>query len=39
MFDGMNSRLEKTEEWINDLEDRVLESNQDEQDRQQYYTK
>ena len=32
--DRMNSRMEKTEEWINDLEDRVTESNQAEQKRE-----
>ena len=31
MFDGMNSRMEETEEIINDLEDRVMEINQVEQ--------
>ena len=31
IIDGMNSRLEEAEEQINDLEDRVTESNQAEQ--------
>ena len=26
-FYGMNSRMVETEEWVNDLEDRVLQSN------------
>ena len=32
-LDGINSRLEEAEEWIGDLEDRVMESNQAEQVR------
>ena len=34
MLDGMNSRLEEAEERINDLRDRVMESNQSEQKRE-----
>lgn len=34
MLDGMNSKLEEAEEWINDLEYRVMESNQAEQKRE-----
>ena len=30
----MNSRLEEAKEWINDLEDRVMENNQAEQKRE-----
>ena len=30
-LDGINSNLEEAEEWINDLEDRVMEINQAEQ--------
>ena len=29
-FDAMNNKLEEAKEWINDLEDKVMESNQDE---------
>ena len=32
--DGVNSRLEEAEKWITDLEDRVMESNQAEQERE-----
>lgn len=35
-LDGMNSMMEKGEEQINDLKDRVLESNQAEQERRKY---
>ena len=38
-LDGMNSRLEESEEWINDLENRVMESNQAEQKRKMNYVK
>ena len=34
MFNGMNSRLEEAQEQINDLEHRVMESNQAEQKRE-----
>ena len=34
MLDGMNSRLEEAEEGIRDLEERVMESNQAEQERE-----
>ena len=34
ILDGINSRLEKAGEWINDLEDRVMVSNQVEQVRE-----
>ena len=30
-LEGINSRLEKAEKWIRELEDRVMESNQAEQ--------
>jgi len=33
-LDGMNSRLEEAEEWISDLEDRLVGSNQAEQVRE-----
>ena len=32
--DAMNSRLEEAEEWINDLEDKVMESNEAEWKRE-----
>ena len=32
---GINSRLEEAKEWISNLEDRVMESNQAEQEREQ----
>ena len=35
-LDGMNSRLEESEEWIHDLENRVMESNQAEQKREKW---
>ena len=35
MLDMMNSSLEETEEWLNDLEDKVMESNEAEQKREQ----
>ena len=35
--DGVNSRLEEAEKWITDLEDRVMESNQAEQEREKKY--
>lgn len=38
-LDAMNSTLEKAEEWVNDLEDSVMESNQDEQKRKGNYAK
>ena len=34
MLHGMNSRLEETEECVNDLEEQVMESNQAEQKRE-----
>ena len=39
MLDGMNSRLEEAEEWINDLEDRVMKSNQGKQKEKKKYVK
>lgn len=38
-FDVMNSRLEDAKEWINDLEDKVMESKQNEQKRKKNYEK
>ena len=38
MLDGINSRVDKTEQ-INDLGDRVMESNQAEQVREKRYAK
>ena len=32
-LDGINRRLEEAEEWVSDLEDRMMESNQSEQER------
>ena len=32
--EGINSRLEEAKEWISDLEDREMESNQAEQERE-----
>ena len=32
-LEGVNSRLEEAKEWISNLEDRVTESNQAEQER------
>ena len=31
---GINSRLEEVEDWISDLEDRAMESNQSQQMRE-----
>ena len=33
-IDGMNNRLEQVEEWISDLEDKTMESNEAEQMRE-----
>ena len=34
-LDGINNRLKEAEEWISDLEDRVMESTQAEQEREE----
>ena len=39
MLDGMKSRLEEAKEWISDLEDRVMESNHDEQREKKEFCK
>lgn len=31
MLDAMNSRMEEAEEWISDLQDKIMESNEAEQ--------
>ena len=37
--DGINSRLEEADERCSDLEDRIMESNQTEQEREKTYAK